>query len=122
MEEEIFAIGAETIIEDTLPPLDPLPNIPNSYWRPEHELWKAVLEDAIFCYDKLIRKYALEKYNFEQKDEQELQELVAWFFSKENYVGGFLFICDVLFLENDPILKYIVSITKKHIGLKELNI
>jgi len=100
--------------ENIIPLLNLKPEAPPGYWKPCHELWKAVLTDALTQYAKLIHKH---KYN--KKETAELQELTEWFSSSANYVGSFNYICDILFLHKNNILKYIKTATQQAKKMKE---
>ena len=111
-ETEVSFLSAEEA-PHIIPVLNLKAEVPNGYWQPEHRLWKAVLEDAIIKYEKLLRQQKQQKRSFDKKKKCELTELISWFFSEAHGVGSVRYICDILFLEIGPVLQYIEYIEKE---------
>ena len=70
------------------------------------DLWRAVLEQALWDYKEAIR---VKRYDHEFK------EVFNWFFNEtHDRVGSFNFVCDSLFICNTMILKSLIKYTKEH--------
>lgn len=72
--------------------------------QPEKDLWLAVLEDAIGCYLKIGETKRAKRFRRETED---------WFISDDNFIGTFLWICDVIGLNADYIRKGIRQLRSK---------
>lgn len=83
----------------------------SSEWRPENELWLAVLEDAYHCVRprRILGREPKQGSRRAREGANERNEAEAWILSDAIHVGSFRFVCDVLGLEFDWTRRLILS-------------
>lgn len=74
-----------------------------AFWRSEHRLWYAVLEDAIRSFLHEVGKASLKGKN---RESAELCDAGGWIFYGGDGVGSFYFVCDLCQLAADSVQRW----------------
>lgn len=87
-----------------------------SWWKAEHQLWYAVLEQGLERYLTL-----LSKSSYGRKEKIELEELTDWFFITEEtqWLGSFLYICDICKISSVRVRKELYTCLENRAVLEE---